>query len=223
MTEADWLVSNDPTAMLAQVGEHAGERKLRLFACACCRLLWRDLIDERSRAAVEAAERHADGLLSDEELQAAFRQASRAAIEIRGHRILPAATTLLFRRPRDPERLFRAAFLAGFAAGDDIGDVQLHIHRGAGHPLDAPTRARILRCLLGNPFRPIASRVVEYPTHLVAWAHGIYDERAFDEMPILGDALDEAGCTDQPLLDHLRDPGVHVRGCWAIDRLTGRN
>jgi hypothetical protein len=53
-------------------------------------------------------------------------------------------------------------------------------------------------------------------------AHLIYDQRRFTDLPVLADALEEAGCTDQTILDHLRGPGPHVRGCWAVDLLLGK-
>jgi hypothetical protein len=81
-------------------------------------------------------------------------------------------------------------------------------------------RCDLLRDIFGNPFRPVALD----PAWL-AWrgrtipklARAIYDERAFDRLPILADALEEAGCTDADLLGHLRLPAVHVRGCFAVD------
>src|SRR5258708_965776 len=71
MTEPVWLVSDDPDWMLHMVNRRASKRKQRLFACACCRLIWPLLSDERSRKGVEVSERYADGLASDEELEAA--------------------------------------------------------------------------------------------------------------------------------------------------------
>ena len=86
-------------------------------------------------------------------------------------------------------------------------------------------QAIYLRCIFGNPFRPVAVN----PAWL-AWgdrtvpriARAICNERAFDLMPILADALEDAGCTDPILLDHCRQPGEHVRGCWVVDLLMGR-
>jgi hypothetical protein len=83
----------------------------------------------------------------------------------------------------------------------------------------------VLRDLFGNPFRP----VVVDPSWL-AWndgcvpkvARAIYDERRFADLPVLADALEEAGCTDAELLGHLRGPGPHVRGCWPLDALLGK-
>jgi len=82
-----------------------------------------------------------------------------------------------------------------------------------------------LRDIFGNPFRPVTVN----PGWL-AWndgtvpriAQAIYDERAFDRMTILADALEDAGCTDQDILGHCRSGGEHVRGCWVVDLLLGK-
>jgi hypothetical protein len=83
-------------------------------------------------------------------------------------------------------------------------------------------RVALARCVFGNPFR---STVVE-PTWLssavVGVAAGIYEERAFQQLPILADALEEAGCADEDILRHCRNPGPHVRGCWVVDLVLTR-
>ena len=83
----------------------------------------------------------------------------------------------------------------------------------------------LLRCVFGNPFRP----VTRVPTWLkgtelaaVKIAQGIYDERAFDRLPILGDALEDAGCDNADLLSHCRGAGPHVRGCWVVDAMLNK-
>jgi hypothetical protein len=87
------------------------------------------------------------------------------------------------------------------------------------------SRAELLRDLIGNPFRQLG-----IDAHWLAWndatvlriAQAIYNQRAFDRMPILADALEDAGCTDRAILDHCRRPGPHVWGCWVVDLLTGK-
>ena len=85
---------------------------------------------------------------------------------------------------------------------------------------------RLIRDIFGNPFRPT-------PTIDPAWrtwndatiaklAQRMYDSRDFAAMPILADALEEAGCTSGELLDHCRQPGEHVRGCWVVDLILGK-
>ena len=92
----------------------------------------------------------------------------------------------------------------------------------------SPARRRVqadaLRCIFGNPFRP-----VEVDPSWLAWNEGtvgrvarsIYDERAWDQMPVLGDALEDAGCANEDVLAHCRGPGPHTRGCWVVDLLSG--
>jgi hypothetical protein len=50
----------------------------------------------------------------------------------------------------------------------------------------------------------------------------MYEERDFAGMPILADALEEAGCNNADILAHCREPGVHVRGCWVVDLLLAK-
>src|SRR5262249_3489199 len=90
---------------------------------------------------------------------------------------------------------------------------------------ECAAQTTLLRDIIGNPFRPVAIN----PAWLT-WnggtvpkvAQAIYDERAFDRMPVLADALEDAGCSDAAVLNHCRQPGVHVRGCWVVDLLLGK-
>jgi hypothetical protein len=80
----------------------------------------------------------------------------------------------------------------------------------------------LVRDIFGNPLHsPIAnpSWLTSTVTNL---AQAIYTDRAFDRMPILADALEDAGCTNQDILAHCRQPGEHVRGCWVVDLLLGK-
>ena len=83
-------------------------------------------------------------------------------------------------------------------------------------------QAAALRCVFGNPFRPAAVAPSWLTEAVVALARDIYADRAFDRLPILADALEEAGCDDEAVLHHCRQGGGHVRGCWVVDLLTGR-
>lgn len=85
-----------------------------------------------------------------------------------------------------------------------------------------PTAALLVRDAFGNPFRPVALDPSWRTEAVVALAEGIYAERAFERMPVLADALEDAGCAHADILSHCRGDGPHVRGCWVVDLLTGR-
>jgi hypothetical protein len=80
----------------------------------------------------------------------------------------------------------------------------------------------MLRDVLGNPFHPITLSPSWLTSTVVSLANQMYDSRDFSAMPILADALMDSGCDNETILTHCRGPGQHVRGCWAIDRLIGR-
>jgi len=81
---------------------------------------------------------------------------------------------------------------------------------------------RLLRCVFGNPFRPVVVGRTWRSAAVMGLARGIYADRAFDRLPILADALEEAECDDADLLTHCRSDGPHVRGCWAVDLVLGK-
>lgn len=102
-------------------------------------------------------------------------------------------------------------------------------HTGDSTDVDAPYQAeaevqiRLLRDLFGNPFRPVSFSAEWRTSDVLLLAQGIYAERAFDRMPILADALQDAGCDSTDILTHLRDTtATHVRGCWALDVVLGK-
>ncbi len=83
----------------------------------------------------------------------------------------------------------------------------------------------LLRCIIGNPFRRVSLNHawLQWNDGTVRkMAQAIYDDRAFDRLPILADALEEAGCNEPAILEHCRQPGEHVRGCWVVDLLLGK-
>ena len=86
-------------------------------------------------------------------------------------------------------------------------------------------QAALLRDIIGDPFRPISLDPAWLTWHdglLVSMARRMYDSRDFSDMPVLADALEEAGCANADILEHLRGPGSHVRGCWVVDALLAR-
>jgi hypothetical protein len=199
LSEADWSACTDPARLLSHLYnlDDAPARKIRLIACACVRQAWPGLADRRSRQALDVAERYADGQATDAELWAA----RMAAWE---------ATT---------DNATQAA-----ASATDRGAWRAALNSAR------PTAAHLQCALLRDLFGPLLFRRVEVDP---AWLDGnggavrrlaeaIYGERAFDRLPILADALEEAGYADRELLGHLRGPGPHALGCWAVDRLLGK-
>jgi len=81
----------------------------------------------------------------------------------------------------------------------------------------------LLRCMFGNPFRPVAFDPSWRTSTVVALAGGVYADRAFDRLPILADALQDAGCENEDILAHCRGSGPHARGCWVVDMLLGKS
>lgn len=264
MTEQEWMASNDPTRMLAcllQGGEGRSgpgapiyvkrlpcctDRKLRLWAVACCRQpeVWdgveckdcngrgnvRDdwfvgdegrltcgrcrgtgkvggLQDPRSRRAVEVAERHADGDATVDEMNRAWRESMlpdepqwSSIPNYTRHPALVVAGHVAIARGVDwvasvPERLMEAGVLYA-------------------------TQAALLRCVVGNPFRPPTLKRLQPPT-VTRLAQIIYDQRDWTVLPLLWDALEESGCADEHVRLHCLEP-LHARGCHAIDALLGK-
>jgi hypothetical protein len=81
----------------------------------------------------------------------------------------------------------------------------------------------IIRDIFGNPFRPTAADPYWITSTAAALARSVYAERAFDRLPILADALEDAGCDQSDVLAHCRGDGPHARGCWAVDLILGRD
>jgi hypothetical protein len=298
MTQPEWLAGTDPAAMFDFLVYRShpdmpwfvtpSDRKLRLFACACCRQVWHQLTDERSRATVELAERLADGEApTDEEWQ------QTTGIDM-------------------GDAVARGAWSTGLVGARDAA-VQASGELSGVLPSDR--RASLLHDIIGNPFRPVTLGQYDHPSDPVGvriappWltpqvltlAQAAYEERPGREcaacsgvgqyhqikqlsgerawmvcpecggtgriedgtldpvrLAILADGLEEAGCVGEvcmacdgrgskryadmedeepdavcltckggrrlpsPLLAHLRSPGPHVRGCWAVDLTLGK-
>jgi hypothetical protein len=213
MTETEWRDSADPDAMLSSLIGQASDRKLRLYGVACARRVRTLLTDPRSHEAIEAAERAADGQASQSGLGFAHQAADEAADCSHGGPALVAYDVT------DANASYSAAVTSKRAAGV-CADAA-----GSDEAANVETEAQILllRDIFGNPFRPVTFDPEWRTTTALALAQGIYDERAFDRLPILADALQDAGCDNDDILAHLRDTATpHVRGCWALDLVLGK-
>ncbi len=210
MTEAEWLAATDPMPMLDFLSGKASERKLRLFAVGCCRHIWHLFTDERSRKAVEVAERFADGAARKRQCQAAHRAAITVAwvAEYETFDCHSHAAAMAAGFPLNASEVAEGVEQWGAGTGDDVMKAKA-------------THTRFLHCVIGNPFRPVALDPSWLTSTVLALAECIYTERAFDRLPILADALQDAGCENEDILNHCRQPSVHMRGCWAVDLLLG--
>jgi hypothetical protein len=225
MTEAEWLACSaaeypDFTrdAMLDELSGKASIRKLRFFACACCRCIWDLLTDERSRAAIEVAEQHADGDATDKELAKAMRAAQRAVARAKG-----AVARVAAWAPYWASTSVQTAVEAISLAGQTAMQV-MNVFRG-DWKTPAKHQCVLLLDIFRNPFQPSPSVDPSWLTWnsgtVPRMARAMYDERSFD-LPILADALEDAGCADSEILLHCRGPGPHVRGCWVLDLVLGK-
>jgi hypothetical protein len=229
LTEAEWIASEDPKPMLSSLRGALSRRKLRLFACACCRRVWHLLADERSRSAVELAERYADGQADDRHLVAAEAMARAVFLALpwegngRAGPAKLAASAVSGATIADPENsdsgtVFGMETEAGFAM-----NAVLPAWLAATDPAaERAAQAELLRDILGTPFRRVAADPAWLTPTVRALAEGIYEDRAFDQLPILADALEDAGCEEADLFTHCRSSGLHALGCWAVDLLLGK-
>jgi hypothetical protein len=219
VTEEEWLNSTYPAPMFQLRRGFMSTRKLRLFGVGCCRRKWDYFGDERFRQVVEVVEEYAD----DPDRIGAFdfarqnagtalaswrrRKAPRVEVALR---VGEAVTNLTFTPPN-------LLHIASTVAGVPVNSTRAKLAEG-GH------QAQLLRDIFGNPFRPVTLDPRWQTELVVALANGIYVDRAFDRMPILADALEDAGCDIPPdVLSHCRGDGPHVRGCWVVDLVLGKS
>jgi len=204
MTEAEWLAGDDPLRMLEYLRDQSHDRKVRLFACACCRTKWALLSDEACRVGIAQAERFADGVATRQAIKK-----TRRTVWDCSH--VPHAMAV-----------WHAADLwawQGAAATAEALAPRIGSDRDAQ---GMEVQCELLRDIFGNPFRPVAVDPEWLTSTVVALARGVYDDRAFDRLPILADALQDAGCEDADILAHCRGDGPHVRGCWVVDLMLGK-
>ncbi len=229
MTEAEWLAGSDPRPMLEYLRERGqlSERKARLFAVATARAVWPWMPDARSREAVEVGERYADGLVGQKALRAVRREAFAAgrASPPRSSAYTAAVVALdVCLNTRRHDRLQLVVATAGCARSlifTVLGDA-------AGWAA-GKAQCDLLRDAFGNPFRPVAVPRPWLTPAVVSLAQAAYDNRELPagtlenaRLAILADALEEAGCDSADVLVQCRSPGPHVRGCWVVDLVLGK-
>jgi hypothetical protein len=210
MTEQEWLACRDPRPMLAFVERNASPRKLRLFNCGCCRHVWDHLLTDSARDAVEVTERLADGLAESYELNQLWPRSDEERWERAKERITLLLTGGVYPRSLSQEVSWETSGLGV-------------------RKKERSFQAALLRCVFDNPFCPVALSPGWRTPDTLTLAQAAYDNRELPagtlepaRLNVLADALEEAGCTERSLLDHLRSSGPHVRGCWPIDLLTSR-
>lgn len=194
MTETEWMNGDDQVDVVDFLSGRVRDRKLRLFAIACCRNAWK-LLDENERDAANFLEKFVEGEADETDRAVVYERLRQQAASV--------AQDLLDRDAR-----FSAEASTLLLFGD------YHDHE--------KEKWQLLHDIFGNPFRPITIDQAWMTPNAAALAQAIYDDRAFDRMPELADALEEAGCDNADILAHCRGPGPHVRGCWVIDLLLGR-
>jgi hypothetical protein len=235
LRDGGWRTCEYPVLFFLYAGKQISVRKQQLWGAACCRRFWDVLKDENCRQGILLAERLADG------------EGSREEAERLGYRLLEKPPRLtddigpeyltvegccrnaVFRILRDAE------FYAPMAGWGDVFDgwkfaAQVLPRRTArGRPVtkkaleeEQRAQADLLREIVGNPFEPIRFDPAWRTQPVLDLAAGSYARRAFDALPILADALEEAGCDNAELLAHLRGRGPHLLGCWALDAVLDK-
>jgi hypothetical protein len=229
MTEAEWLACKDPDKMLEFLRGKASDRKLRLFACASCslrhgkhfRTIPVEVGGDPGQKAIQVAELYADGLASSHEAEAAEREASDY-----GYRF------------NDETFGFTEASAAYWAAA---GLLRESASMMSACPVTFPSDTEEMRAAQAALFREVFGLLPFRPVTLdpawLTWKDGtipklaqtIYEDQELpsghldlDRLAVLGDALEDSGCSEPDILGHCRGPGSHVRGCWVIDLILGK-
>jgi hypothetical protein len=241
MTEADWDAAEDPIELIGRFDEYlmrleqsdstvyeavGWNRKLALWEVACCRRVEHLLIDVPCCTGLDSLENYHEGTLTPEEM----REATKAVGSLWLTRDRPLAPN----PAPDIHALDAVYYAMSDALTSAIVPFQSARHSVRAVEAAAPrfpksgvaeqrAQADLLREVFGNPFRPVALEPAWLTSEVRALAHAIYAERAWDRMPILADALQEAGCENEDVLAHCRSATApHVRGCWVVDLLLGK-
>jgi hypothetical protein len=207
--------------MLRQIQSRASERQLRLFVCACARLVWDQLPDGPLREAVEVGERHADGRASDDERQEFVHR----LYSPWGKPTRPA--TWFGGKPWGEQSAddWSAFFAAKLAVSPRTILAKMPVGPGweESARLTGAQQPALLREVFGtDPVRPAAFDPCWRTPDVVTLAGHVYRDRAFGLLPELAEVLEQAGCRDQAVLTHCRSTSTHHRGCWVLDLVLAK-
>jgi hypothetical protein len=241
MTEAEWLAATDPIPMLKFLSDNASNRKLRLLDCACGWYLEQYSPDTSVIDALRRAELYSDGKIAESTLRKWYKKVDALCVAVyttkpcdpkewmASHVVSCACSPI-----RSIENSSPPHFLGGYRYRT-LGKAWLELDyqengfgpQAAFFPPEwlreaKRTAVHTLLDLFGNPFRPLTLNPAWLTSTVLALATGIYEERAFDRMPILADALQDAGCENAEILNHCRELGEHVKGCWVVDLLLDK-
>jgi hypothetical protein len=243
MTEAEWLACDDPRTLIravclwkghtfAELGRFLGllrqnktERRYRLLACGCMRQAWHLVAGAHGREAVELAEQYADGKATLNDLAAAraiIQESADAGVLERFAHAMPVELLTVRPATAGVGVTKRDAMVAAYSAASEASELLM------AECLDDVRRpgfllSSVIRDIFGNPFRPVTFSPAWRTGTAVALARQMYESREFGATPILADALQDAGCDNDDVLNHCRDPhATHVRGCWVVDSVLGK-
>ena len=220
MTEQRWLKADwdDLLALAEFAGAEVSDRKLRLFAVGCCRLIWKLIPRGTCKEAVVVAEAVADRQATKKALTAARIAVRKVVYDEEVYWKHSAALACL--NAVDANVVDGAhgvaIYVAGAALHRDTDNWDYDATKGAALAL--------LHDVVGPlPFRKVAMKPKWLTSSVTALAKQVYESRDFSAMPILADALQDAGCDNDRILDHCRGGGPHCRGCWVVDLILGKD
>jgi hypothetical protein len=193
MTEEEWLICTEQRKLLEHLRGKASQRRFALFILDCAYRSW-DVLQNDAHRLYRTIDAFIEGVIRRKRLDTVYREYTGDEME------------------RVP-------------AWDELAVWDSKAFSQIAHNREAEVRAQLamIHDIFGNPFRSVAFDPAWRTTDVVLLATGIYEEKAFDRMPILADALQDAGCDSDALLAHLRDAKqTHVRGCWALDLVLGK-
>jgi hypothetical protein len=219
MNRHEWQTARDPVRLLRFLGRTASERRMRLFASACCRRHASVTRGKKHLLILEANEMFADGLIDQPEMDRRRRRwfTFDGPFPLPGTWQMALACATLANTGRRKNRMERWAIEAAE-----------HLAQASRRPdQEKAAQVQLVYDLFGNPFRRARigrGWLTWHDATVPKLAQTAYDERDLTSghldskrLAILADALEEAGCSSEDILAHLRGPGPHVRGCWVID------